>query len=197
MLGEVEKSKGKTGPYLLRWVPAAAVATLVATFAVSSPVAAAPAPVVVSSSASPSSLTIGTPTTISWEVTSSSALTENRAFLYSPADNELPPSDCGTVTQISGTSTDGHYQQVCTIPNGFGNGIYPTHILNMDSTGDGVLNTGPQITVTGEPVSGQTISYTSTAPTGAVVGGNYTPAAMASSGLPVTITLDSMSKGCS
>jgi hypothetical protein len=38
--------------------------------------------------------------------------------------------------------------------------------------------------------AGQTISFTSTAPTGAVIGGTYTPTATATSGLAVVITVD-------
>ena len=47
-------------------------------------------------------------------------------------------------------------------------------------------------------VLAQTITFTSPAPTGAVVGGaGYTPTATASSGLAVTVSLDSTSHGCS
>ena len=43
----------------------------------------------------------------------------------------------------------------------------------------------------------QTISYTSTAPASATVGGTYTPTATATSGLGVLFTIDSASAGCS
>jgi len=46
-------------------------------------------------------------------------------------------------------------------------------------------------------LASQTISFTTTAPTNAVVGGApYTPAASATSGLAVVITLDGTSRGC-
>ena len=44
----------------------------------------------------------------------------------------------------------------------------------------------------------QTVSFSTTAPASATAGGaTYTPAATASSGLPVAISLDSTSTGCS
>jgi hypothetical protein len=53
-----------------------------------------------------------------------------------------------------------------------------------------------QQTITVGPAT-QTVSFTTSAPTGATVGGaTYTPAATASSGLAVTIALDSTSSGC-
>ena len=43
----------------------------------------------------------------------------------------------------------------------------------------------------------QTVTFTSTAPTNATVGGaTYTPTATASSGLPVALSLDASSAGC-
>ncbi|HSS62584.1 MAG TPA: MBG domain-containing protein [Candidatus Limnocylindrales bacterium] len=42
----------------------------------------------------------------------------------------------------------------------------------------------------------QTISFTSPAPSPALFGGSYTPTALATSGLPVTLSLDASSAGC-
>ncbi|NYT39178.1 tandem-95 repeat protein [Sphingomonas sp. R-74633] len=62
---------------------------------------------------------------------------------------------------------------------------------------------GTPVTVTGTTVSGtiakanQTITFQSSAPIGASVGGAaYTPTVTASSGLPVTLSLDGASSGC-
>ena len=75
-------------------------------------------------------------------------------------------------------------------------------VIDANQGGNGSYNPAPpaqeSIAVTAASLEGQTISFTTTAPTSATVGGaTYSPAAMATSGLPVTITLDSSSNGCS
>jgi hypothetical protein len=52
----------------------------------------------------------------------------------------------------------------------------------------------PMVSIT--PLSGQTITFTSTAPTDATVGGVYQPVATATSGDAVTFTVDPASTGC-
>jgi uncharacterized repeat protein (TIGR02543 family) len=73
-----------------------------------------------------------------------------------------------------------------------------------DGTGTSYSN-GQSITVpasltlyaqwTAKQLASQTVSFTSTAPKNAFVGGTYTPTATASSGLSVLITVDSRSRG--
>jgi uncharacterized protein YjbI with pentapeptide repeats len=196
MIGTAAGGRRGINARLLRTVPVAVIAAAGAAFAGAAPAGAATSPVIVSSSASPTSIVIGASTTFSWEVTSSSALTENRVLLYTPNGNQLPATVCAAATQVSGTPTDGNYQTVCTIPDGDGNGIYSSEVEAMDSSGNEVNPQGPQITVSGEPISNQTITLTSTPPSGATVGGTYTPTATAGSGLPVAFTLDSTSSGC-
>ncbi len=69
-----------------------------------------------------------------------------------------------------------------------------TCIVNANQLGNANYNAAPQVQQTFAVKKNQTISFTSTAPTGAAVGGaTYTPAATATSGLAVTITVDSSS----
>ena len=76
-----------------------------------------------------------------------------------------------------------------------GNG---TCIVDANQVGNGNYNAAPQVQQTFGVKTNQTISFTSTAPGAASVGGaTYTPAATATSGLAVTITLDGSSTGCS
>jgi hypothetical protein len=67
-----------------------------------------------------------------------------------------------------------------------------TCAINANQAGDANYQPAPQVqqSVTVGPGS-QTLSFTSTAPTGAVVAGaTYTPSAVSSAGLPVTLTVD-------
>ena len=73
-----------------------------------------------------------------------------------------------------------------------------TCVIDFNQAGNTDYTTAPQKQQS-IPVGlqSQSITITSTAPTGVVVGGSsYTPAATASSGLTVAITLDSTSTGC-
>ena len=59
------------------------------------------------------------------------------------------------------------------------------------------ITVGFSVFATGGSASVQTIAFTSTVPSNALVGeGSYTPTATASSGLPVSFTLDAASTGC-
>jgi hypothetical protein len=76
-----------------------------------------------------------------------------------------------------------------------------TCVIDFNQGGNGDYNAAGEkqqsIMVTAATKTPQTITITSTAPTGATVGGpTYTPTATASSGLAVAITLDSTSTGC-
>jgi hypothetical protein len=76
-----------------------------------------------------------------------------------------------------------------------------TCVIDFNQTGNGDYSAAPQkqqsIAVGQGGQSSQSITITSTAPTGVTVGSpSYTPSATASSGLPVAISLDSSSTGC-
>ena len=102
-----------------------------------------------------------------------------------------------TATATSGLpvtlTIDGTASSVCSISAGVVSfQAAGTCVINANQGGDATYLAAPQqqqsFTVGQAP---QTISFTSTAPTGATVGGpTYTPAATATSGLPVTFTID-------
>ena len=69
-----------------------------------------------------------------------------------------------------------------------------TCTLDANQAGNATWNAAPQVQQSFTVKRNQTITFTSTAPGGAVVGGaTYTPAATATSGLAVTITVDASS----
>ena len=69
-----------------------------------------------------------------------------------------------------------------------------TCTLDANQAGNATWNPAPQVQQNVTVRSGQTITFTSTAPVGATVGGaTYTPTATATSALPVAITVDSAS----
>jgi hypothetical protein len=89
---------------------------------------------------------------------------------------------------------------VCTISSGvvtlIGSGLCT---IEANQAGNSTYSAAPPIdqTFTVSPAN-QSITYSSTAPSNATVGGPaYTPAATSTSGLPVTFTLDGTSTGCS
>ncbi len=66
-----------------------------------------------------------------------------------------------------------------------------TCVIDANQAGNATYNPAPQVQQSFGVKNNQTISITSTAPNNAVVGGpTYTPTATATSGLPVTITVD-------
>ena len=76
-----------------------------------------------------------------------------------------------------------------------------TCVIDFNQAGNSSYNAAPQvqqsIAIGAATKSAQSITVTSTAPSGVVVGSpSYTPAATASSGLAVAITLDGTSTGC-
>jgi hypothetical protein len=90
----------------------------------------------------------------------------------------------------------------------------PTNLLHYDTTSDTWVDVTTSVDTTDQIIcrataslspfalvtvvmQGQTINFTSTPTSPAVVGGTYNPTATATSGLPVAITLDSTSTGCS
>jgi outer membrane protein OmpA-like peptidoglycan-associated protein len=70
-----------------------------------------------------------------------------------------------------------------------------TCVLDINQAGNGSWNPATQvqqsITVGGPPASNQTVSFSSSAPSGALAGASYTPAGSATSGLTPVITVDS------
>ena len=74
-----------------------------------------------------------------------------------------------------------------------------TCVINADQAGNGQWLAAPQVQqsfVVGAPAqSVQSITFTSTAPSGAQIGGSYTVSASASSGLPVAFSADASSAG--
>jgi hypothetical protein len=102
-----------------------------------------------------------------------------------------------TATSTSGLpvtiTVDASSSSVCSISSGVVTfNAAGTCIIDANQAGNNVYNAAPQAqqsVVVG--LVSQTITFTSTAPTDAVVGGaTYTPTATASSGLPVTLTVD-------
>ena len=99
---------------------------------------------------------------------------------------------CGTLAQPCVLYIGDDYTAIATTPHVWSQPFYVT-----DNDGDDG-GTNPGDGSAPASLTSQTISYSTTAPGSATVGGaTYTPAAMATSGLPVTITLDAGSTGCS
>ena len=110
-----------------------------------------------------------------------------------------------TATATSGLtvtfSIDATATSVCSISSGNVVSFIAvgTCVIDADQAGDTNWNPAPQAQQSFAVGQGsQTISFTSTAPTNAKVGGStYTVTATATSGLPVTFSLDATSTGCS
>jgi hypothetical protein len=102
-----------------------------------------------------------------------------------------------TATASSGLpvtcTIDASASSVCSISGSTVSFLHPgTCIIDCNQAGDANWNPAPQVQQTFAVGKGnQTITFTSTAPAGAVVGGpTYNVMATASSGLPVTFTID-------
>jgi hypothetical protein len=176
-------------PYrLVLWVGIAPVLALAPVFFLESTAdAATPPPVVSSALATPSTVTAGSPSTISWTVTNGAPLTYNQVLLYEPGGNQLPISYCNTSTLVSGTTTDGNYETDCTIPDGLANGIYATQIQVDDDLGNITVGQGPTITVTGSTViPAPQVSSTSATPTTVTAGNPSTISWTVINGAPLT-----------
>ncbi len=106
-----------------------------------------------------------------------------------------------TATATSGLAVtitvDASSSGVCSITGGVVSFQGPgTCTLDANQAGNATWNAAPQVQQGFTVKRTQTISFTSTAPGGATVGGStYTPTATATSGLPVTITVDALSSG--
>ncbi len=72
-----------------------------------------------------------------------------------------------------------------------------TCVLDADQPGNSSYAPAPQVQQSIPVVATQSVAFTSSAPSPALVGGpTYTPSASATSGLAVTLTLDASSTGC-
>jgi hypothetical protein len=107
------------------------------------------------------------------------------------------PTYTVTATATSGLpvtfSIDPSASSICTIAGSTVSFIgVGTCVINANQAGDANWNAAPQAQQTFPVAKGdQTITFTSTAPVGAMVGGpTYTVTATATSGLPVTFTID-------
>ena len=106
-----------------------------------------------------------------------------------PTDAKVGGSYTPTATATSGLSvTFGtSTPEVCTFSDGTVSFIATGEcIVTADQAGDESYAAAPQATQSFTVKQDQTISFTSTAPTDAKVGGSYTPTATATSGLTVT-----------
>src|SRR5665213_2798345 len=78
-------------PYrLVLWTGIAPFLALAPVFFLESTADAVAPPVVSSALATPSTVTAGNPSTISWTVTNGAPLTYNQALIYEPGGNQLP-----------------------------------------------------------------------------------------------------------
>jgi hypothetical protein len=146
-----------------------------------------PAPQVSSTLATPSTVTAGDPSTISWTVTNGAPLTYNQVLLYEPGGNQLPISYCTSTTQVSGTSTNGNYQSACTIPDGLANGVYTTSVQVNDNLANVTVAQGPTITVTGSTVvSAPQVSSALATPSSLTAGDPSTISWTVTNGAPLT-----------
>jgi hypothetical protein len=169
------------------WTGIAPLLALAPVFFLQSTAGAVSPPAVSSALATPSTVTAGDPSTISWTVTNGAPLTYNTVHLYAPGGNQLPQSDCTSTTQVSGTSTDGDYESDCTIPDGLANGVYTTAIQVDDNLGNIINPSGPSITVTGSTVEAPPDVTTSLAtPSTVVIGNPSTISWTVTNGAPLT-----------
>ena len=129
------------------------------------------------------------------------------AFSASATAYTLTVPNATSSTTLTATAADGHASLSLTapsagalssgvassaIPLGPGETTITVHIL----AADGVTSKDYTVTVT-RVGAAQALQFTSTAPSAAKAGGQpYTPTASATSGLPVAITLDAGSSGC-
>ncbi len=108
-----------------------------------------------------------------------------------PGDTYTPTATATSGLPVTFT-IDGAPSTVCSISAGVVSftGV-GTCTIDADQVGDSSWNAAPQVqqaVTVGK--ADQTISFTSTAPTAATPGDTYTPTATATSGLPVTFTID-------
>ena len=94
------------------------------------------APVLVSLLVSPDPVVAGNSISISWKLTDASGVTFTTAFVQNPDGGPL--SGCGgsSTAVVSGTSTDGVYEQTCVIPSTAPNGTWTVTIQAEDPNGN-------------------------------------------------------------
>lgn len=86
---------------------------------------------------------------------------------------------------------------LCSIANGVVTFLAAgTCTIDADQPGNPIVDAAPRVQQSVVATkAAQTVSFTSTSPTSGAIGGTYTPAASATSGLPVVITVDAVSSG--
>ena len=94
------------------------------------------APVLESVGVSPDPVAAGQSITITWRLTDASGVTFTTAFVRNPSDGFLSGCGSGSATRISGTATDGTYEQTCTIPPAAQGGTYTVQIHAEEPNGN-------------------------------------------------------------
>ena len=137
-----------------RW-PAVLVALLVPTGAVlvgtmgtSGAAPTSTAPVLVSSSASPTTVAAGSQVTFTWQVDSAIGVADTGLIVNGPNFNTFP--GCyGPASLTSGTPQSGTYQEICIVPKYVVNGTWGTIISMQDTSGQSSYSGGPTFTIAG------------------------------------------------
>jgi hypothetical protein len=137
-----------------RW-PAVLVALLVPTGAVlvgtigsSGAAPTIAAPILVSSSVSPTTVTAGSPLTFTWQVDSAIGVAGTGLIVNGPHFNTFPGCN-GPASLTSGTPQSGTYQEICIVPKYVVNGTWGTIISMQDTTGQSSYSGGPTFTIAG------------------------------------------------
>jgi hypothetical protein len=132
-------------------------------------------------------------------VTTDSRATQSINFTSTPPANAaVGGTYTPTATATSGLTVtftiDASAASVCSINAGLvtfnANG---TCVINANQAGNANYQAAAQVQQSVNVKTNQTIQFTSSAPTNAVIGGTYTPTATATSGLPVTLTISAAS----
>jgi hypothetical protein len=145
-------------------------------------------------------------------------------YLVASSDATTVTFAQATQATLTVTSTSGTYGATLTLTTSGGSGSGSVSYMATNGTATGCTVSGSSLSVTSagtcmvtatkaadgdydaassDPVTvtfgkaSQTVAFSSTAPSGAVVGTTYEPAASASSGLSVVIVVDASSAGCS
>lgn len=140
-----------------------------------------------------------------WSQTDRACIASRPYVNLTPGDATVSVGSPQTFTATANGGTDVSASTTLSItPIGNGQGSCTGNVCTPTQPGTYLVN-GTEAGVTTDTVllvatalQPQTVEFTSTAPSDATVGGpTYTPTASATSGLPVAITLDTSSTGCS
>ena len=107
-------------------------------------------PSATSFSATPSTVTSGSLLTMQWEVVSPAGVADTYDWAQMPnSDSNLMACSGNPATLVSGTDTDGGYQETCTVPTDAPNGTYTVQVQTEDTLGQVVEEPVGSFTVTG------------------------------------------------